>query len=266
LNNPSTSSISLFDLIYAISKKWLFLVGFMIVGGIIAFLLSQGSNKPVYESSATFSVSIDYRETGALSDVQEDQAMRGVGYVLSSDTLVEELIDQLRSDGLSISKASFRENSFIDRVDFAWTIHFRSQDPQTAVKVIRTWEQLADSTIQQNLSHAQKSAEYQSLLWALESCLDPSPERIIFNDWCGHKTVDEILNEIDSLSDQIRLERKQSGGLLSALLVENNSKARVPETPVRNQSGILIVAGSLIGVIVFIAYETILFAKAYKID
>ena len=56
----------------------------MIAGGLLGLLVSQ-VRAPIFESSAVFSVTIDYTQTGALTDIQEDQAMRGVGSVIFSD-------------------------------------------------------------------------------------------------------------------------------------------------------------------------------------
>jgi len=108
--------IDLNELIVSVSNRWYVLVVLMIIGGIIGLLLTNMFS-PIYESSATFSVTIDYTRTGALTDIQEDQAMRGVGSVIFSDIVVNPLLEELRVLDETFTERDFFEGAALDRTE-----------------------------------------------------------------------------------------------------------------------------------------------------
>ena len=114
--------IDIVKLIKKISSRWYIHTVLMIIGGLSGLLFSY-LNPPVYESSAVFSVTIDYTQTGALTDIQEDQAMRGVGSILLSDQVIRQTLTQLISEfNLELSQSDFLNNSFMDREEFRWAL------------------------------------------------------------------------------------------------------------------------------------------------
>lgn len=248
--------IDTLELIKHISAYWIVFAVLMIAGGLVGFLFSN-LRPPVYESNASFGVTIDYTQTGALSDVQEDQAMRGVGSILQSDTLIEETLSRIDNGGLySINAEEFRDNAFVDRGDFRWTIRYRDNDPQRAFQIVRDWSAAAQNAYEVTLAHAQTAESYLNILNDLQSCYQQAAPQSP-NGYCGFNDPGELLREITHLSGKIQTEKSASEGLFYALAVVLVNDAEVPSNPVRYQTNLLVVAGAFAGLMFGLAYFSI---------
>ena len=145
------SQIDLVKLVKKFSERWMVTSALMITGGLLGLLVSQ-ARAPIFESSAVFSVTIDYTQTGALTDIQEDQAMRGVGSVILSDRVIDNTLSAINKESASgLSRTDFLENSFLDREEFRWTLRYRDPDPKVAEMAVNEWSKSADAVIQEGL-------------------------------------------------------------------------------------------------------------------
>lgn len=250
--------IAILELIKYISAYWLVLVVLMIAGGLAGFIFSN-LRSPVYESSASFGVTIDYTQTGAVSDVQEDQAMRGVGSILLSDSLIEKTLSRIDSGGLStVSIDEFRDNASADRGDFRWTIHYRDNDPQRAFQIVSAWSAAAQEVYEEILIHAQTAESYLVILNDLQSCYQQAAPQSP-DGFCGFNDHHELLREISNLSGNIQAEKKASQGLFYALSVVLVNDAEVSGNPVRYQTNLLVAAGAFVGLLFGMVYFAIRF-------
>jgi capsular polysaccharide biosynthesis protein len=252
--------ISVTKLLEFISRRWQIHSILMIIGGLIGFSFSY-LNPPVFESSASFSVTIDYTQTGSLTDIQEDQAMRGVGSVLSSDLVVTQTLEQLKNEfNLDISLSDFFANSFVDREDFRWTLRYRDTDPNKTALIINTWAKNSDQTIQTALSHSQVSSLLLDSLKKMESCLQNAyigtPE-----SYCGFNNFDSLINSITALSSLIQNEKVSSLGLFNSLSVSLVNGSQNPPIIVLRERNLLVISGALIGLILSIAASYVRFIK-----
>ena len=126
------------DLIKAITARWYVLTVGMIIGGLFAW----GGTffmPPIYESDAVFYVSIDYTQTGMLTDVEEDQIMRGIGDMIFSDETTLATINKLEGEGVRISKDEFYDDAIFEREEFRWAIRYRDPNPVLAYQVVGAW-------------------------------------------------------------------------------------------------------------------------------
>ena len=239
-------TINLLELLEEIASRWYLLVICMILGGLIGLGIST-ILPPFYESEAAFSVTIDYTQTGALTDVEEDQAMRGVGSVIFSDDVIIPLIQNLASDGISINDQLFNDNATMDREEFRWTIWYRDTSPQVAYLVADAWAKQADQILQQALLHARLADSYQDLLSSLETCLQNTTQTNSGLDSCSLENMDLITAEIEKTSDLVSSELQESQGLFSALSVELVDTAQQPSQPVRRQRNTLVFSAAALG-------------------
>ena len=167
-------SVSLAEWVASVSTRWYVLTALMIIGGLVGLLLA-GTFQPLYESSATFSVTIDYTRTGALSDIQEDQAMRGVGSVIFSDTVIQSVFAELDNLNRTISPRIFYERASLDRTDFRWTLRFRAENPRAAQQAVGIWADHAERVISTGLEHALALDSYYLVLDGYTYCLQRTP-------------------------------------------------------------------------------------------
>ena len=99
-----------FDLFKQMILRWWLLVLMMIIGGLLG-LFFHGFSSAIYEAHARFMVTIDYTRTGYLSDIQEDQAMRGIGSLIGSDLILQRTVKAAQSSGLDISFDELKQKS-----------------------------------------------------------------------------------------------------------------------------------------------------------
>ena len=253
------------DLLQSIMKQWWMTSISMIVGGFCALLLTQFLS-PKYEGSASFSVTIDYTRTGSLSDVQEDQAMRGIGYVITSDEVIDTVVDEVQLLQNDYSKDQFEKESTIDREEFQWTMRYRSSDPKYAEKIAAFWADISFSVIQEGLMHAQIVDSETELLWGLQDCLERVTGPFGKADLCVFNNTQEIIQEIAQMSKSIIEEKKQSRGLFTFLTVHFVQHPQYPNSPIRHQTSLLTGAGIIVGMIMNIIIQGIIFYRGSSIE
>lgn len=238
-----------FDFVQAVktlSKHWHILALLMIAGGLCGFLISRQSD-PLYESSAVFSVTIDYTQTGALTDVQEDQAMRGVGSVILADQVIFKTLEQINYEGVqNFKKSDFLENSFLDREEFRWTLRFRDPDPVRAAQIVNIWADNADKVIHDGLSHAVASDAQLGILNGLKTCFQTMPESNGLHI-CGFNDLDSLISAMSDISAKIQNEKEASFGLFNSLSVALVNRGETSQYPVIGQRNLLVVSGALAG-------------------
>lgn len=245
-NRKPNNSLDLLIIIESIASKWIVLVLILISGGLCGLLFAY-LRAPIYESSATFTVTIDYTQTGPLSDIQEDQAMRGVGSLLLSDLLIDDVVNEINENyDFSLTKGEFTNDAFIDRGDFNWTIRYRGDDPEKIYIVVQEWAGNADQMFQAALAHALSTEAYSNTIDNLQECyqkLSIQPGE----NYCGNKSHRTVLEEIAQLSNLIRDEREISKGLFHALAINLVNGANLPLEPIRNQLNLSVFSGAMIG-------------------
>ncbi len=103
-------SFNFLDLLKAIAARGFWLVIAMIAGGLLGWGVTTFKH-PLYEADAVFTVTIDYTRTGYLSDIQEDQAMRGIGSLIGSDYILQKTIDESNSIHANFSFSEIKKQS-----------------------------------------------------------------------------------------------------------------------------------------------------------
>jgi hypothetical protein len=251
-------NLSFLDWLESLASRWYILAAGMVIGG----LLGWGATlfkPPLYEADAVFTVTIDYTQTGALSDAEEDQAMRGVGDIIFSDEVISDTLSRLQAEGLTLSKDEFYDDAIFDREEFQWAIRYRDVDPQLAYQVLHAWEVSANEIVQDSLVHARQGAAYKEVLAGLTACLQRGTTLEASEERCSIDNLDTILAEIEQVSGLVTDELDQSRGLFSALTVVLSNPAEVPTQAVRYQTNVLTLSGSFIGwllAIVFLVLRT----------
>jgi hypothetical protein len=258
-------NLSFLEWLENLAARWYILVAGMILGG----LLGWGGamlKAPVYEANAVFTVTIDYTQTGALSDIEEDQAMRGVGDIIFSEEVIDVTLKRLESEGLNLSKDEFYDDAIFDREEFRWAIRYRDADPQLAYQVLHAWEATSDEILQDSLVHARLGAAYQQVLNGLTTCLERGTLMEAGGERCSLDNLDEILAKTNQVSGLITDELAQSRGLFAALTVVLSDPVTVPTLPVRFQTNVLVFSGMFSGLLLAIIFLTIAARKRFMLS
>ena len=248
-----------------LASRWTILVAGMILGGLLGWGAAM-LKTPVYEANAVFTVTIDYTQTGALSDIEEDQAMRGVGDIIFSEEVIDATLERLEGEGLILSKDEFYDDAIFDREEFRWAIRYRDANPQLAYQVLHAWEVTSDEILQDSLVHARLGAAYQEVLNGLTTCLERGTLIEADGERCTLENLDEVLAKIEQVSALITDELAQSRGLFAALTVVLSNPVIVPTLPVRFQTNVLVFSGMFSGLLLSIIGLTIFARKQFMLS
>lgn len=118
-----------------------------ILGGAFGFVFYH-LHSPVYEATATYFVTLDmnrFPTLGTREDLiqyNEDMALNTTGGALLSTDVLNNLVVQAKSLGLSLTVRDLIDNSTIERKQDLWELRYRSQDPAKAQAIVNVWAQL----------------------------------------------------------------------------------------------------------------------------
>jgi hypothetical protein len=251
------------DIFTQATSSWWLVAVLMMIGGILGLFL-HGFTPPIFEAHAKFSVTIDYTRTGYLSDIQEDQAMRGIGSLIGSDLIMQRTVNAAHLAGVDISLDEFKQKSTMERGDFNWLIRVRDKDAQKAADLVNQWADHADKELLEASQHALRAEELFNYLDSIENCLQRTTLGSEAKTPCTFPNLPIILEEIKNTGEIAYQEKEASRGLMPALSIELVEKSQIPSSPVVFGRNAFILAGSFIGLILGI-FITFLWGNKPKI-
>jgi hypothetical protein len=234
-------------------RNWFFLPFAMIIGGLIGLFLHYFI-PPIFEAQAKFVVSIDYTRTGYLSDIQEDQAMRGIGSLIDSDFVHQKTVDKVNSLGEKISLSEIKEKSRLERGEFEWYIRIRDRKAENASKLVNLWAEQADQVLIDAIQHSLKAEGLFNYLDSIELCLQRISLGLDSLPPCDAKNTNEILKEMNSVGILAYQEKEASRGLMPALTVELREKSVLPLQPVVFARNGFVFGGAIIGMMAMLIW------------
>ncbi len=237
-----------FDLFKQAISRWWLVAFLMIIGGLVGLCLHNFS-PAIYEAQAKFSVTIDYTRTGYLSDIQEDQAMRGIGSLIGSDLILQRTVNAAHSASVDISLDEFKQKSTLERGDFNWFIRFRDKDAQKAADLVNQWADQANKEILDASQHAFRAEELFNYLDSIETCLQRTTFGSEAKAPCSFPNLPIILEVIQKTGEIAYQEKEASRGLMPALSISLVEKSQLPPSPVVFNRNTLVLAGSFIGLL-----------------
>ena len=244
----AADGFELMDFLRQAIRGWKRIVLCMIIGGLVGLMISS-FRSPIYETRAVIAVTIDYTRTGALSDIQEDQAMRGLGSVIDSDAVIQKVILQAQQAGYQLEEKTVQESFFLEREDFRWFLRVRDSDAGRAAELANIWAQTALDTLDQGMEHALIASHLQQYLDSLEFCMQRQAGLGANVNTCEQYDYDYLLAEIQSTANEIQHQNQMSYGLMPALGFFLAESAPLNEGAVQGTQGVLVIAGSAIGFI-----------------
>jgi hypothetical protein len=245
----STDGFIFMDFVKKLFAGWKRIAIFMVIGGFCGMAASKLLT-PIYETRAVIAVTINYTRTGALSDIQEDQAMRGLGSVIDSDAVLDQVVLDAELAGISIDRATMAENFTLEREEFRWFLRVRDTDPVKATTLANIWAEDAMTVLDSAMEHAIIAGHYQQYLDSLDYCLQRQAPEGTSDEPCADLDFEFLRNEIQKTSSEIRDQQSMSYGLMPALQFFLAEEAPLNSEAVLGIRSILIFSGAILGFLV----------------
>lgn len=242
--------------------KWWFVSLLMILGGLIGLFLSS-TQPPIYESQADFSITIDYTRTGLLSDIDQDQAMLGVGNLMNSDEVLQKSVEKANTMGYSLTLEEFKEKTSVEREGFTWSLRVRDESPKTAAELVNVWADEADNVYQSAALHALKAEQYLLYLDSLVNCFQRSTIFPSDNGICTLPNLVLISEEIQQTGKLAYQEKQASLGLMPAISAQLVERGQVIQNPIRFNRNTFIMAGVFVGFAITLLIQLVSFDRRF---
>jgi hypothetical protein len=228
--------------------RWWWLLAFGILVGAGLGWTAHKLQPPIYEARAVISTNINFSRTGALTDIEEDNAMGVVGDLIDSRDVMARTVLAANGAGNSIQLDEFRQAASIDRTDADWYLRVRSRDPQSAAQLANLWSQAAYSALKVALGHALIADGLQRHQDGLVTCLERLTEISPVMAGCNRQLTD-IQQELKDTSAQVFEETLASKGILPAMAFQISQPADIPLSPAASNRGLMILSGGLAGLV-----------------
>ncbi len=235
------------DIFLKIIKRWWVITGLMIIGGMFGWIFSY-LHTPLFESKAILSTSIDFVQSGYLTDIEEDQILNLIGDNLLSDEILVELEDRLSSSGNSFSVKDLQSILFIERQGYHWTMRARNENASLAQDIVSKWSEVVEEHLNSYLYHATKAATLYRRIAGLEKCL-------LHQVWVEPSSVlcssddSYVIRETIAIEQQEYLKEIQDGhGIDPAVRFQLTQQANDPIRVAYSRNE-MILAGMMIGLL-----------------
>lgn len=251
MDESTTGPAPLDELSLTLRWGWLIVV-LTVLGGMLGWGVHV-LQPPLYEARAVFGTSIDYVRTGALTDIEEDQAIAVVGDVLRASDVRQHVLAAAREEGLALSEADFGRGLVAERMGYRWLLRVRLDDPQKAARVAQIWAAQGQSALQSAALHAQNAALLARQVEGLGACLKSQSVVLPVYAPCPVADLPEVQAQIAALGAQLADELRLSRGLLAALTVTLSEEPVTPGQAAQYGAGTLVGAGALLGLLAGVA-------------
>ncbi len=243
-------------------RHWWLIVLLGVAGGLAGMLFSI-AHPPIFEASAVLGMNIAYGSTQRLELVVEDRVMGRVSALIESDQVMSRVLEALPADLRSSrgwsGPADLRAQTRIEKRLGTWLLTVDDRNPGTAAQVANAWVDEAIAGLDAAVAHAWKAVGLQSGPFTV-NCIQTQPETpdVPGLDWAAWRCfVQPIHLTPEALSGQLRNELQLSQGVLPVIAYSLLQRAGPPSAPVLWGRGMLILAGTLIGVLIGLPLATV---------
>jgi hypothetical protein len=229
-------------------RFWWWILILFLIGGMTGFGISE-LRPAVYEATALISFHIDYAQTGQLTDIEEDDMVGVGGDLAASSNVLEQVVMRANNQGLQTTLTELIRDTFTERKGYSWQMRLRHPDPYTAEILVGIWADATVEALNLSLGHAREAAALQRHLDGLSNCLVQSISIASGSALCT-LSLGELQGEIQKTSLIIQKEKLASSGISQALSFSQPERAGIPQFPVQNGRGQLMIAGGMIGLLI----------------
>lgn len=253
-NDPATQpnlpiDFAPLDLLLAAMRRWWLVSGLTVIGGLLGWLVFL-LQPPVYEARAGILVTIDFSNTGYLTQFEEDLMMDAVGNLLQAEDVTGRVVAEAQRQGIELDMGGFKASSLIERRLGTWELRIRHSSPQTAMLLANIWSTEGYSILSEAFQHAVLAEAQIRYLDSLEGCLRSAATSAAGSISCNGLQFQEIQVEMQKGSAQLAAEQLASRGILAGTLLAPPQPASLPAEPLPAGRGPMVLAGALIGFLV----------------
>jgi hypothetical protein len=254
------NDLSPLDMLERTLHRWWILVALMVLGGMTGWVFSLFRH-PVYEATAVYQVSLDEQQLVELGRLAPDEVplefsdqnifLSPVADVFYDPAVLANLLASARSQNIQLPAGDLDLANFtLDRRGTQWFVTVRSADPATAVQLADLWLTTVDAVLRVASAH---SAQYISLQLqhnSVQKCFAEmdfqQANQCAGTSFAAPADLDTYLNGLET---QMISEQQAGGGIDPAISFVIVSQAETPSHPVLYSVSLLMVAGSLIGLV-----------------
>jgi hypothetical protein len=237
------------ELLKRVIRWWWLVVLIMIAGGVAGMLVVK-LQKPIYESQASITTSIDFAYAGRINESQEDAVISVVGDKISSTSVMNEVKDKAAALGISITDEMLKDRFTKARQGYRWELTVRDNDPQTAQILTQIWVEAADEALNTFQAKSQETLALLSAQMALQNCFSQTVIVEPASGYCSNENLASIRFALTETSRSAETSDLQDAILLSNLSTEKTEDAYLPASPVLLKMNLSTLAGSLCGLLV----------------
>lgn len=234
------------DLLLAAIRRWWLVSGLVVIGGLAGWLIFL-FQPPVYEARASILVTIDFSNTGYLTQFEEDLMMDAVGNLLRAEDVAGRVATEARQQGINLDAKSFKTASSVERRLGTWELRIRRSSPEIAMRLANIWAEAGYSVLSDAYQHAVLAKIQAGYLNSLESCLSSASASERGSILCNGLQMREVQAELQNGSAQLFSEQLASRGIIAGTLLAPPQLAGLPGDPLPASRGAMILAGGLIG-------------------
>jgi hypothetical protein len=224
--------------------RWWLLVIFMIVGGATGILFSQ-LQKPIYESQASITTSIDFAYANRLNEDEEDYLILTIGDVIGSSGVFDSVKQLAAEIDITITDETLKTAFTKARQGYRWELTVRDSNPETAQTLTQLWVETADKALADFRERNLDTLKYQSAELAIQNCFSQIVVIEPASAYCSLGNLTEIRNDLEETSTQVKVDSLSNAILLSKISSEITDNAYLPGSPTVFKRNILALAGCI---------------------
>ena len=254
------NDLSPLNMLKIMLHRWWMLVALILLGGVAGWIFSLFRH-PVYEATAVYQVSLDEQQlvnrglvaadTLPLQFADQNLYLSPAADLFYDPTVQSSVVADARSQNIQLQGSDINPNVFyLDRRGKQWFVTVRSADPATAARLADIWMATADSVLRDAQAHSNQSVSLQLQHDSVQKCF-AEMDFALANQCAGTSFttpahLDAYLKELET---QMIVEQQTGRGIDPALSFFVVSPASLPIHPVLYATGLMIAAGSLIGLL-----------------
>ena len=242
-------------------RYWWVIALAMIIGGLIGWGIGRLAT-PVYEARAGYRVSLD--EDAVLAELHKTSPQAELTYDVRAPYLAPVALvffasevrtavqDQATAAGLDFPKDGFRTGQLsLDQQGDEWTIVVRHSDPVSAAKLANLWVSIANGRLIKDHGQAVMAASLKLQIDMLTQCFT-NPNLTEANQCAGTSftKVPEMQAYYQDLDRKYQDALSANEGISTLVSFEPGAVATPPAQPIYYRTGLLMVVGGLLGLII----------------
>lgn len=241
-----TNDFSTKHLFSRIIHYWWILAALMILGGLIGFLATL-LFKPVYESTAAVSTTLDYAVLGKVDDWEEDQVYSAIGDIITSTDVKDEVLALALADGVELTGPQIDKYFSADRQDTRWVMRVRADSAKIARKLNMYWSTAVMDALTQLKTDSETTLVMQQYLFSLADCFEQSVAIEPVAMSCDIQDIDELRAEMAKTSEQTKDMTNRSAFVLTHTSFALTTEPTLPTDSVLYTRNLMVLCGALIG-------------------